>query len=111
MGVVWAMTLPGLVCLLIALAFAEVTVNRITGGRLLPWTRRHGSRTVAATGFEQVNAMFQGSKHIEFEQRQHALMHRDEESDGAPPLLAFDSVANRITFTPIPRPDRDTAPE
>ncbi|MEV3961719.1 hypothetical protein AB0M34_12595 [Nocardia sp. NPDC050193] len=55
MGVVWAMTLPGLVCLLVAVSFAEVIVNRMTGGRMtggrfLPWTRRRGSRTVAPTG-------------------------------------------------------------
>ncbi|WP_328395021.1 DUF6191 domain-containing protein [Nocardia sp. NBC_00416] len=97
MGIVWAMTVPGLVCLLIGLAFAEVAVNRLTGGRVLPWNRRHGSRTAAATGFEQVSALFQGSKHIEFEQRQHTLMHRAEDSDAAPPLLAFDPAANRVT--------------
>lgn len=112
------MTLPGLVCLLIAVSCAEVVVNRLTGGRFLPWTRRRGSRTVAATGFEQVSAMFQGSKHIEFEQRQHTLMHRDEENDGAPPLSAFDSVTNRVTLhpaaptgsVPAPHPDGPTSP-
>jgi hypothetical protein len=110
MGVVWAMTLPGLVCLLIAISFAEVVVNRLTGGRFLPWTRRRGSRTVAATGFEQVSAMFQGSKHIEFEQRQHTLMHRDEENDAAPPLLAFDSATNRVTLRPVTSTNSAPAP-
>ncbi len=32
------MTIPGLVCLLIAVAFAETLWNRATGGRMLPWT-------------------------------------------------------------------------
>ncbi|WP_280489750.1 hypothetical protein [Nocardia carnea] len=39
MGIVWAMTLPGLVCLLIGLAFAEVLIGRLTGGRALPRNR------------------------------------------------------------------------
>ncbi|MEU1981369.1 DUF6191 domain-containing protein [Nocardia sp. NPDC019395] len=101
MGIVWAMTLPGLVCLLIGLAFAEVLVNRLTGVRLLPWNRGNPARRtrpVAATGFEEVAAVFQGSKHIEFEQRRHSLMHREDESDGAPPLPAYDPAANRVTI-------------
>jgi hypothetical protein len=98
---VWAMTLPGLVCLLIGLAFGEVAVNRLTGARLLPWKRRRPARPVAATGFEEVAALFQGSKHIEFEQRRHSLMHREDESDGAPPLLAYDPAANRVTLRSV----------
>ena len=89
------MTLPGLVCLLIGLAFAEVLIGRITGGRALPWNR--GRRApAAATGFEEVSALFQGSKHIEFEQRTHSLMYREDETDGAPPL-AYDPRVNRVT--------------
>ncbi len=33
------MTLPGLVCLLIGLAFAEVLIGRLTGGRPQPRNR------------------------------------------------------------------------
>lgn len=94
MGMLWAMTIPGLVCLLVVLAFAETLWNRVTGGRMLPWTRRRGGRTVSATGFEEVAAVFQGSKRHEFEQRHVSLMHRDDESDGAPPLVRVDIAAN-----------------
>lgn len=90
MGLLWAMTLPGLACLLILLAFVEVVWSRATGSGLLPWFRQRKSRSVAATGFEEVAALFQGSKHHEFEQRQTALMHREDESDGAPPLIRVD---------------------
>ncbi|WP_216909246.1 DUF6191 domain-containing protein [Nocardia noduli] len=89
MGLLVAMTIPGLACLLIALAFAEVLWNRLTGSRVLPWSRRAG-RPVAAAGFEEVTALFQGSKHHEFEQRQTALMHREDLSDGAPPRDEID---------------------
>ncbi|MGF7120156.1 hypothetical protein AB4Z09_18985 [Rhodococcus sp. TAF43] len=39
MGLLWAMTLPGLACLLILLAFVEVVFSRITGRGLLPLIR------------------------------------------------------------------------
>ncbi|MGW0252419.1 DUF6191 domain-containing protein [Nocardia goodfellowii] len=89
MGLI-AMTIPGLALALIALAFAEVAWNRLTGSRILPWTKRRAGHPVAATGFEEVTAAFQGSKHIEFEQRLTTLMHREEIGDGAPPRTEID---------------------
>ncbi len=100
MGVLWAMTIPGLVCLLIAVAFAETIWNRATGGRMLPWTRRRGGRTVAATGFEEVAALFQGSKHVEFEQRQTTLMHREDDSSVAPPARVDLSANSAVLRKP-----------
>ncbi|MGQ4599927.1 DUF6191 domain-containing protein [Nocardia sp. R6R-6] len=84
MGLV-AMTIPGLSLLLIALAFAEVAWAKITGSRVLPWTRERSGPPLAAAGFEEVTALFQGAKHHEFEQRMTTLMHREDKSDGAPP--------------------------
>ncbi|WP_027502407.1 DUF6191 domain-containing protein [Rhodococcus sp. UNC363MFTsu5.1] len=98
MGMLFAMTIPGLVCLLVLAAFAETLFNRVTGGRMLPWTRRGGGRTVSATGFEEVTAVFQGSKHHEFEQRQVSLMHREDDADGAPPLVRLDIASNRAVL-------------
>lgn len=80
-----AMTIPGLALLLIALAGAEVFWNKVTGSRVLPWTRTGSGAPLAAAGFEEVTAAFQGSKHLEFEQRMTSLMHRETPSDGAPP--------------------------
>ncbi|MBF6353990.1 hypothetical protein IU449_05400 [Nocardia higoensis] len=88
MGLLVAMTIPGLALLLIALAVAEVVWNRLTGSRFLPWTRPR-----AGAGFEEVTAAFQGSKHIEFEQRMTTLMHRETPSDGAPPRDEIDLAA------------------
>ncbi|MGW4719823.1 DUF6191 domain-containing protein [Nocardia sp. NPDC004260] len=85
MGLLVAMTIPGLAVLLILLAFAEVAWNELTGGRALPWTRNRSGLPVAAAGFEDVTAVFQGGKHHEFEQRMTTLMHREDASDGAPP--------------------------
>lgn len=93
MGLLVAMTIPGLALLLIALAVAEVVWNRLTGSRFLPWTRPRAGAPVAAVGFEEVTAAFQGSKHIEFEQRMTTLMHRETPSDGAPPRDEIDLAA------------------
>ncbi|MGK8524689.1 DUF6191 domain-containing protein [Nocardia asteroides] len=90
MGLLVAMTIPGLAVLLIGFAFAEVAWNKLTGSRALPWTRKRSGRPVAAAGFEEVTAVFQGSKHYEFEQRITALLHREDKSDGAPPRHEID---------------------
>ncbi|RVW09298.1 hypothetical protein EGT67_10860 [Prescottella agglutinans] len=102
MGLLWAMTLPGLACPLILLAFVEVAWSRATGRGLLPWFHERKSRSVAATGFEEVAALFQGSKHHEFEQRRTTLMHREDGTDGAPPLLRVDLDAGSVR---VNRPD------
>ncbi|WP_280423605.1 DUF6191 domain-containing protein [Nocardia carnea] len=84
-----------MVCLILGLASAYVLLGRLPGGGALPWNR--GRRApAAATGFEEVSALFQGSKHIEFEQRNHSLMDREDETDGAPPL-AYDPATDRVT--------------
>ncbi|MGI5220340.1 DUF6191 domain-containing protein [Nocardia sp. CA-290969] len=90
MGLLVAMTIPGLALLLIALAGAEVFWNKLTGSRALPWTRTGSGAPIAAAGFEEVTAAFQGSKHLEFEQRMTSLMHRETPSDGAPPRDEID---------------------
>ncbi|MEU6830607.1 DUF6191 domain-containing protein [Nocardia beijingensis] len=90
MGLLVATTIPGLAVLLILLAFAEVAWNKLTGGRALPWTRERSGLPVAAAGFEEVTAVFQGGKHHEFEQRMTTLMHREDASAGAPPRDEID---------------------
>ncbi|EEN86364.1 DUF6191 domain-containing protein [Rhodococcus qingshengii] len=98
MGTLFALTLPGLLVLLVLFAFAETLWNRLTGGRALPWTRGRTTRPVSAAGFEEVAALFQGSKHHEFEQRQSALMHREDGTDGDPPWVSVDPDANKVVL-------------
>jgi hypothetical protein len=90
MGTLFFLTIPGLVLLLISLAFAEVCFGRIGGERVLPWQRHRSGRPISAAGFEQITAFFQGSKHIEFEQRLTTLTHRDDAETGAPPRDEID---------------------
>ncbi|NMD61316.1 UNVERIFIED_ORG: hypothetical protein FNL38_102294 [Nocardia globerula] len=98
MGTVFAMSLPGLLVLLVVFAAAETLWNRLTGGRVLPWNRGRATRPVSAAGFEEVAALFQGSKHHEFEQRQSALMHREDGSDGDPPWVFVDPESNKVVL-------------
>ncbi|WP_328411624.1 DUF6191 domain-containing protein [Nocardia sp. NBC_00403] len=93
MGLLVAMTIPGLAILLMMLAAAEVLWSRLTGSRILPWFADRPGRPVAAAGFEEVAAAFQGSKRHEFEQRQTVLMHKEDKSDGAPPRDEIDLSA------------------
>ncbi|OII62040.1 MULTISPECIES: DUF6191 domain-containing protein [unclassified Streptomyces] len=79
------LTLPGLVLLLTALAFADQLLLRAGRAGLLPW--RNGARTgqISATGFEQLHASMSPGKQSELKERQSALLQRDDEEDGAPP--------------------------
>ncbi|MER5768053.1 DUF6191 domain-containing protein [Streptomyces sp. NPDC001985] len=70
-------TLPGLVILLLVIAFTD-QVMRATGRG-----RRRGQ--VSATGFEQLHATFSAGKQNELRERQSALLLKDDEEDGAPP--------------------------
>lgn len=70
MGWFWAMSLPGLVCLLLVLAVIEL----ITRGRK--------GTPVSAVGFEQLGATFEAGKADELEHRKSELMMRDDPADG-----------------------------
>ncbi len=82
MEIVVFMTLPGLVILLIAVAF----VDRV----LLSW--RGGARGggVSATGFEMLHASLLPGKEHEIRQRETITLLREEEGDGAPPHSRVD---------------------
>ncbi|MFI1014260.1 DUF6191 domain-containing protein [Streptomyces sp. NPDC020965] len=71
------MTLPGLVIILVAIAFGDQLL-RMTGRG-----KRRGQ--VSSTGFEQLHASFSPGKQNELKERQSALLMRDDEEDGAPP--------------------------
>ncbi|WP_329119494.1 DUF6191 domain-containing protein [Streptomyces sp. NBC_01465] len=73
------LTLPGLVILLTAVAFADQFLRMAGRGR------GHRQSTVSATGFEQLHAAFSPGKVAELKERQSSLLMRDDEEDGAPP--------------------------
>ncbi|MGW4807759.1 DUF6191 domain-containing protein [Kitasatospora sp. NPDC004272] len=90
MSVFWAMSLPGLVCALVVLAFVDQVALRASRSRWVPWRGTGREGQVAATGFEQLHAQFAAGKQAELEQRRTTLMLRDEDGEGAPPRSTVD---------------------
>lgn len=98
MGFLWAMSLPGLVVLLVVLAALE-RFGLWAGGRSwLPWRRKREGTPVSAAGFEELDAFFMAGKRHELDQRNHSLMMRKDDEDGAPPLMEVDLEGNRIVL-------------
>jgi hypothetical protein len=94
MGMMFAMSIPGLALLLLGLA---------SGERLWKWVRRRkGHPVVSATAMDEFTTLFYGSKHIELEQRQVTLMLGEDEEAGAPPRGPVDLDSGAVRLTPKP---------
>jgi hypothetical protein len=105
MGALWAMSLPGLVVLLVVLAALERLGLWVSDRSWLPWRRKHGNMSVSSAGFEELDAFFGSGKRHELEQRSSSLVLREDDDDGAPPLMAVDLDGGRIVLN-RPQPDR-----
>jgi hypothetical protein len=82
MAMLFMLTLPGLVVLLVAVAALE-RFGRWCGRDWLPW--RRGRPPVSATGFDELTACFYAGKRIELEQRRTELVIRVDQQTAAPP--------------------------
>ena len=107
-GALFALTLPGLVCLLVLLVALERFGLWARGRSLLFWRRtreRSGPQSLplSGTGFEEVDAFFTGAKRAELEERHSRSLLRDDEADGAPPRTAVDLDAGIVTVVRPPR--------
>ncbi|GAA1864955.1 hypothetical protein GCM10009836_51590 [Pseudonocardia ailaonensis] len=89
MGLLFALSLPGLVCLLILLA----TIERLGRGR-----GSGGSSPLSATGFEEVDAALNGAKRAELAARHSQSLLADDEESGAPPRTTVDLDAGVVRF-------------
>ena len=90
MALLWAMSLPGLVVLLVVLAGLE-RFGLWAGRRSwIPWRRKADRPTLSAGAFDEFTASFYGTKRVEVEQRRTELMLRDDDQDGAPPRNRID---------------------
>ena len=90
-----ALTIPGLVVLLIVVALIERVGRRKEGG--LPAT---------AAGLEDFAGVFQASRKVDQEHKQHSLMMRDEIGDNAPPRTVVDFSAGTVRLVVPPVQDR-----
>jgi hypothetical protein len=99
------MSLPGLVFLLVVLASLE-RFGLWAGSRSwLPWRRKRDGTPMSAAGVEELDAFFGTGKRHELDQRNSSMMLREDEDDGAPPLMQVDLDAGTVIIN-RPEPDR-----
>ncbi|NUT94221.1 MAG: hypothetical protein HOY78_19590 [Saccharothrix sp.] len=96
MGMIFAMSIPGLAVLLVALAAGERVWRAVR--------RRRGHPVVSRAAFDEFTQIMHGSKRIELDERQTELMRRDDEEDGAPPRGPIDLDSGAVRLTPRPAP-------
>jgi hypothetical protein len=89
-GWVFAMSLPGLVCLLVALAAVERFGLWATSRSRLPWRRGRTGTPASATGLDELTALFYATKHLELEQRRTELVLREDTGDADPRRFRLD---------------------
>ncbi|MFD4903583.1 DUF6191 domain-containing protein [Kitasatospora purpeofusca] len=117
MALVFAMTIPGLVCVLVALSFVDQLALRARRSRLVPWRGTGREGQISATGFEQLHAQFAAGKQHQLDERQSSLMLRDEDGEGAPPRTRVDLaggvavVVSPTASAPAPAPASAPAPD
>jgi hypothetical protein len=94
--IIWFVSLPALVVLLVLLALADQLLLALGKAGLVPWRRERGQRPVSATGFEVLHASLAPGKAQELKQRQSSLVLREDEESGAPHSRAVDLGSGRI---------------
>ena len=100
MGFVLALTLPGLVLLLLAVAAVDQVMLRLNGRGLVRWRR---DTQVSSTGFDLLHAALSPGKANELAHRRHQELARDEEAEGAPPRSTVDLDAGVARLRVPPR--------
>jgi uncharacterized protein DUF6191 len=97
------MSIPGLVVLLVVLAALERFGLWASERSWLPWRRKREGTPISAAGFEELDAFFAAGRRHDLEQRNHSLMLREDEEEGAPPLMRVDMEGERIVLRrPLP---------
>jgi hypothetical protein len=91
MSVLLALSIPGLVWLLVMLAAVEGFSRWLRRSSWLPWLRRPEEPLATGVGMEELDAFFSATKRAEVETRASISLMRDEQGDGAP---------ERITINP-----------
>jgi hypothetical protein len=107
--VVFFLTIPGLAVGLTLLAVLDRVGLWLHHRSGLPWYR-DGHRPVHAAGLDELQSVFApGTRHA-VERRRAELVLREEEHDGAPPLVRVDLARGQVLITrPSPSPQADPA--
>ncbi|MGQ4618463.1 DUF6191 domain-containing protein [Nocardia sp. R7R-8] len=89
MAALFQWTIPGWVILLVLVAVYELTVNK----------RRRRRRTpVSGTFTDEFTALFYSTKRMELDHRESVSMLRDEQDQGAPPLVGIDLDGRKVVL-------------
>ncbi|MFC1410352.1 DUF6191 domain-containing protein [Streptacidiphilus sp. N1-12] len=102
MTLLFAMTIPGLVCLLALVALVDQLALRAGRAKWIPWRGTGREGQISATGFEQLHAVFAAGKQQQLDERKSSLMLRDDEGEGAPPRTGVDLDAG-LAVVRLPR--------
>ncbi len=94
----FAVSIPGLVCLLTVIAILDQLALRAGKARWIPWRGTGREGQISATGFEQLHATFAAGKQNELDERKTSLMLRDDQGDGAPPRSRVDLDGGRAVL-------------
>ncbi len=96
-GVLFALTLPGLVILLVAVAVAEQVWSR--AGRRSPLHRRQ-RHALSAGGLDVFSAALVPGRDVDLEQQRTREIRRDDVEDGAPPYGRIDLDGGVVYLDP-----------
>jgi len=86
-GLLVALTLPGLVLLLVGVAVVEQVLARLGRRSPLARGRRHA---LSAGGLDVFSAALAPGRAVDLDEQQARVMHRDDLGDGAPPRERID---------------------
>ena len=103
------MTIPGLAVGLILLAALDRAGLWLHGRSGLPWFRS-GHRPAHAAGLDELQSVFYSGTRHAVERRRVELVLRDDEHDGAPPLVRVDLDSGQVLITRAPRVRADSSP-
>jgi hypothetical protein len=98
-GVLFALTLPGLVVLLVVVATVEHVWSRL--GRSSPLHRRE-RHALSAGGMDVFSAALFPGKAVDLEEQRVREMTRDDVADGAPPYGRID-LDSGVAHLDVPR--------
>jgi hypothetical protein len=101
-GIAVALTLPGLVLMLLLVAAVDQVVLRVRGRGLLSW---RGDAQVSSTGFELLHAALSPGKADELAQRHTQELVRDDEAGAAPPRSRID-FGRGVAYVRLPARER-----
>ncbi len=100
MGVLFALSLPGLAVLLVALVALERLGLWFAGHSWVPWRRKQTGMPVSAATLDVFGGLAEPGQHIDREELHAKMLMREDDEEGAPPHTRVDLDAGRVWLHP-----------